>query len=162
MQHQDGPAALAHIRKLRQVSSLQVEKFRAAAAKVSSAGTFITSRTELDRRQKEVGSCHCTFEVRLVLLITDCAPKNFVISTGSNELDKLLGGGMESQLMTEIHGEWRTGKTQICHTMCITAQIPTEGYSGGRVIYIDTEGDSSRSSFSLDISLALSIAKCRF
>jgi meiotic recombination protein DMC1 len=72
----------------------------------------------------------------------------YTISTGSNELNKLLGGGMEAQAITEMHGEWRTGKTQICHTMCITAQIPVPetGYPGGRVIYIDTEGGYNPSS----------------
>jgi DNA repair protein RAD51 len=33
------------------------------------------------------------------------------ISTGSNELDKLLAGGMETGSITEIFGEFRTGKT---------------------------------------------------
>lgn len=45
------------------------------------------------------------------------------LSTGSSELDKLLGGGIESRAITEIFGEFRTGKTQICHTLCVTAQV---------------------------------------
>lgn len=40
------------------------------------------------------------------------------ISTGSRELDKLLGGGIESQAITEVFGEFRTGKTQLSHTLC--------------------------------------------
>ncbi|KAF6733733.1 Meiotic recombination protein DMC1/LIM15-like [Oryzias melastigma] len=36
--------------------------------------------------------------------------------------------------------EFRTGKTQLSHTLCVTAQLPgEEGYSGGKVIFIDTE-----------------------
>ena len=31
---------------------------------------------------------------------------------------KLLGGGMESMAITEAFGEFRTGKTQISHTLC--------------------------------------------
>jgi DNA repair protein RAD51 len=63
------------------------------------------------------------------------------ISTGSKELDKLLDGGIESQSITEIFGEFRTGKTQICHTMCVTCQLPKKlGGGGGKVMYIDTEG----------------------
>lgn len=46
---------------------------------------------------------------------------------------------MESMSITEAFGEFRTGKTQLSHTLCITAQIPREGYSGGKVIFIDTE-----------------------
>ncbi|KAF2366432.1 DNA recombination and repair protein Rad51-like C-terminal, partial [Trinorchestia longiramus] len=63
------------------------------------------------------------------------------VSTGSVELDKLLGGGMESMAITELFGEFRTGKTQLSHTLCVTAQIPNPAgaYSGGKVIFIDTE-----------------------
>ncbi len=54
---------------------------------------------------------------------------------------KLLGGGIESQAITEAFGEFRTGKTQLSHTltvMCQQANAAT-GYTGGKVIYIDTE-----------------------
>jgi DNA repair protein RAD51 len=68
--------------------------------------------------------------------------KNLVyLTTGSKELDKLLGGGMESGALTELFGEFRTGKTQICHTLCATCQLPTENGGGdGKAMYIDTEG----------------------
>jgi meiotic recombination protein DMC1 len=58
------------------------------------------------------------------------------ISTGSQAFDDLLLGGIESQAITEVYGEYRTGKTQLAHTLCVTAQF-TGG--GGKVIYIDTE-----------------------
>lgn len=45
------------------------------------------------------------------------------LTTGSSELDKLLGGGLETNSITEIFGEFRTGKTQICHTLCVTCQV---------------------------------------
>ena len=45
------------------------------------------------------------------------------LTTGSKELDKLLGGGIETGSITEIFGEFRTGKTQICHTLCVTSQV---------------------------------------
>ncbi|KAL6120921.1 hypothetical protein NUSPORA_02260 [Nucleospora cyclopteri] len=63
------------------------------------------------------------------------------ISTGSGELDKLLNGGIESGTITEIFGEFRTGKTQICHTAAVTCQLSREnGGGGGKCMYIDTEG----------------------
>ncbi|XP_049850877.1 uncharacterized protein LOC126324059 [Schistocerca gregaria] len=63
------------------------------------------------------------------------------ITTGSEALDKLLGGGIESTTITEAFGEFRTGKTQLAHTLCVTAQFPRESGGGnGRVAYIDTEG----------------------
>lgn len=66
------------------------------------------------------------------------------ITTGSKEVDKLLGGtfsfvsddrvpmcvilllttgGIETGSLTEIFGEFRTGKTQLCHTLAITCQV---------------------------------------
>ncbi|KAK8793383.1 hypothetical protein WA158_004742 [Blastocystis sp. Blastoise] len=63
------------------------------------------------------------------------------ISTGSKELDKVLGGGMETGSITEIYGEFRTGKTQLCHTLCVISQLPIDqGGAEGKALYIDTEG----------------------
>ncbi|KAF6038264.1 RAD51 [Bugula neritina] len=63
------------------------------------------------------------------------------LTTGSKELDKLLGGGIETGSITEIFGEFRTGKTQICHTLAVTCQLPVDmGGGEGRCLYIDTEG----------------------
>lgn len=45
------------------------------------------------------------------------------ITTGSKELDRLLGGGIETGSITEMFGEFRTGKTQICHTLAVTCQV---------------------------------------
>ena len=36
------------------------------------------------------------------------------IITGSKELDKLLGGGLETRLMTKIFGEFCTSKASAC------------------------------------------------
>lgn len=36
------------------------------------------------------------------------------------------GGGIETMSITEAFGEFRTGKTQLCHTLCVTAQLPIE------------------------------------
>jgi DNA repair protein RadA len=62
-------------------------------------------------------------------------------STGSSMLNDLFLGGIETQAVTELYGEFGSGKSQICHTMCITAGQPIEsgGLNSG-VIYIDTEG----------------------
>ena len=68
------------------------------------------------------------------------------ISTGTESLDDLLGGGIETQGITEFYGEFGTGKTQICNTLCVMSQLPKE--VGGLktsdrkigVIFVDTEG----------------------
>ena len=63
------------------------------------------------------------------------------ISTGTTSLDDLFGGGIETQAITEIYGEYGTGKTQICHTLCVMVQMPkNKGGLEAGAIYIDTEG----------------------
>jgi len=63
------------------------------------------------------------------------------ITTGSKQLDTLLGGGIETGSITEMFGEFRTGKTQICHQLCVTCQLSLEQSGGeGKALYIDTEG----------------------
>ncbi|KAI0932092.1 RecA recombinase Rhp51 [Taiwanofungus camphoratus] len=63
------------------------------------------------------------------------------ITTGSKNLDALLGGGVETGAITELFGEFRTGKSQICHTLAVTCQLPIDmGGGEGKCLYIDTEG----------------------
>ncbi|KAK5850537.1 hypothetical protein PBY51_001409 [Eleginops maclovinus] len=105
--------ALCNIKGL---SEAKVEKIKEAAGKMLTVG-FQTA-FEYSSKRKQV----------------------FNITTGSLEFDKLLGGGIESMAITEAFGEFRTGKTQLSHTFCVTAQLPGEnGYSGGKVVFIDTE-----------------------
>jgi len=68
--------------------------------------------------------------------------KNMIqLTTGSTQLDRLLGGGVETGQITEIFGEFRCGKTQICHTLCVACQLPIENGGGeSKALYIDTEG----------------------
>ncbi|MEM0010180.1 MAG: DNA repair and recombination protein RadA, partial [Candidatus Bathyarchaeia archaeon] len=62
------------------------------------------------------------------------------LTTGSKRLDELLGGGLETQTITEFYGEYGTGKSQIAHQACVNVQLPPEkgGLEGG-ALYIDTE-----------------------
>ncbi|CAJ0929450.1 unnamed protein product, partial [Mesorhabditis belari] len=62
------------------------------------------------------------------------------IRTGSANLDRILGGGVETGSITEFFGEYRTGKTQLCHMLAVTCQMPVEmGGAEGKCMYIDTE-----------------------
>lgn len=82
------------------------------------AKEFVTA-TEIYKRRQDIGK----------------------ISTGTNSLDTLFDGGVETQAVTEVYGEFGSGKTQFCHTLCVNVQKPKEegGLDGG-VLYIDTEG----------------------
>ena len=83
--------------------------------------------------------CHLGFEPSNIFL--EKRMNLTYLTTGSKELDRLLGGGIESGSITEMFGEFRTGKTQICHTLCVTCQLPKENGGGaGKGLYIDTEG----------------------
>jgi DNA repair protein RadA len=61
-------------------------------------------------------------------------------TVGAKSLDALMGGGIESQAVTEFYGEFGSGKTQICHTLCVTVQMSRDqgGLDAG-AIYVDTE-----------------------
>ncbi|MCK5234368.1 MAG: DNA repair and recombination protein RadA [Candidatus Aenigmarchaeota archaeon] len=62
------------------------------------------------------------------------------ITTGSKTLDNLLGGGLETQAITECYGAFGSSKTQIAHQIAVNVQIPEKkGGLGGSVLYIDTE-----------------------
>jgi len=62
------------------------------------------------------------------------------LTTGSKALDELLGGGFETQAITELFGEFGSGKTQIAHQLCVNVQLPEEeGGLDGHALFIDTE-----------------------
>jgi DNA repair protein RadA len=63
------------------------------------------------------------------------------ISIGSEEFNKLLGGGVETGGITEAFGEFGSGKSQIGFQLAVNAQLPKDkGGLGGKVAFIDTEG----------------------
>ncbi len=62
------------------------------------------------------------------------------ITTGSGKLDELLGGGIETQAISEFFGEFGSGKTQIGHQLAVNIQLDEErGGLSKSAIYIDTE-----------------------
>ncbi|KAG2568160.1 hypothetical protein PVAP13_7NG295924 [Panicum virgatum] len=111
---QEGSESLTGIKGL---SEAKVDKICEAAEKLLSQG-FMTGSDLL-------------LKVRNLVRIT----------TGSQALDDLLGGGIETLCITEAFGEFRSGKTQLAHTLCVSTQLPIHMHGGnGKVAYIDTEG----------------------
>ena len=99
------------------LSENKVDKIIEAAQKIVNLG-FQTASTYFEKRQSMVQ-----------------------LSSGSASLDQLLGGGFETGSITEIFGEFRTGKTQLAHTLCVTCQLPiAKGGGEGMAMYVDTEG----------------------
>ncbi|MBI2583495.1 MAG: DNA repair and recombination protein RadA [Candidatus Aenigmarchaeota archaeon] len=63
------------------------------------------------------------------------------ISTGSSNLNALLGGGVETQAITEAYGAFGSGKSQLGFQLAVNVQLPAEkGGLNGKCLFIDTEG----------------------
>jgi DNA repair protein RadA len=62
------------------------------------------------------------------------------ISTNSKALDGLLGGGIETQSITEVYGRFGSSKTQLAFQLAVMVQLPPEkGGLNGNCLYVDTE-----------------------
>ena len=57
-------------------------------------------------------------------------------TTGSQAFDLFLEGGIETQALTEIAGEFGSGKSQLCYTLCVTAN---RAFPDNGIIFVDTE-----------------------
>ncbi|WP_435097628.1 DNA repair and recombination protein RadA [Halorubrum sp. N11] len=88
-----------------------------AARDAADVGGFETGAAVLERRE-EIGK----------------------LSWQIDEVDDLLGGGIETQSITEVYGEFGSGKSQVTHQMAVNVQLPAEhgGLNGG-CIFIDSE-----------------------
>ncbi|KAA0055743.1 DNA repair protein RAD51-like protein [Cucumis melo var. makuwa] len=103
--------------QIKGISEAKVDKIIEAASKIVPLG--FTSAGQLHAQRLEI----------------------IQLTSGSRELDKILEGGIETGSITEIYGEFRSGKTQLCHTLCVTCQLPLDQGGGeGKAMYIDAEG----------------------
>ncbi len=110
-------ASISELHEAAEIGEGQAKKIIAVAREIAELGEFITADKVLERREK-VG----------------------LITTSSEQLDTLLGGGIETQAVTEVFGEFGSGKTQLAHQLCVNVQLPPEQKGlGGKAIYIDTE-----------------------
>jgi DNA repair protein RadA len=88
-----------------------------AARDAADIGGFETGATVLERRE-QIGK----------------------LSWGVDEVDELLGGGVETQSITEVYGEFGAGKSQVTHQLAVNVQLPAEhGGLEGSAIFIDSE-----------------------
>lgn len=62
------------------------------------------------------------------------------LTTGSKSFDELLGGGFETEAITELFGAFGSGKTQVAHQLCVNIQMPFDkGGLESEAVFIDTE-----------------------
>ncbi|AIF70426.1 DNA repair and recombination protein RadA [Palaeococcus pacificus DY20341] len=110
-------ASPLELKEIAGISEGAALKIIQAAREAANIGTFVTADEYFKKRQT-IGK----------------------ITTGSKSLDKLLGGGIETQALTEVFGQFGSGKTQLAHQLCVNVQLPVEeGGLGKGAIYIDTE-----------------------
>ncbi len=63
------------------------------------------------------------------------------ITTGSKDLDEMIGGGVETNAITEAYGKFSSGKSQIAFQLSVNVQLPKkDGGLEGAALFIDTEG----------------------
>jgi DNA repair protein RadA len=79
--------------------------------------------------QKEFSTAEDCLELRKKLIR---------FTSGSQAFDLFLGGGIETQALTEIAGEFGSGKSQLCYTICVTANV-SKGSPDNGIIFVDTE-----------------------
>lgn len=98
-------------------SEAGARKIIEAAKKVTNIGDFVSALELFNRRQN-----------------------NTLLSTGSKNLDTILGGGLEQYALTEAFGTYGSGKTQLGYTLSVMVQKPIEeGGLQGSCLWIDTE-----------------------
>ncbi len=107
----------SELASIAEIGESTAQKIINAARQAADVGGFETGDIVLERR-KLVGK----------------------LSFGTKAFDELMGGGVESQAITEFYGEFGSGKTQVGHQMAVNVQLPMEeGGLMGSVIIIDTE-----------------------
>ncbi len=112
-----GVASPAELVATAEIGEATAAKIINAAREAADIGGFETGEKILERRQG-IGK----------------------LTTGSESFNNLLGGGLETQAMTEFYGEFGSGKTQIAHQLAVNVQLPPEkGGLNGSAIMIDTE-----------------------
>lgn len=131
-----GPATAQKLRAagFHTLESLAVASSREVA---ETAGLSEERAREFSKRAREM--LHFRFQTAEELL---SHRQNIArLTTGCKALDALLGGGVETQGILELIGQYGVGKTQICHALCVWVQQPTAtGGLEGTALYIDTEG----------------------
>jgi DNA repair protein RadA len=123
--------------KLREAGYLSIEAIACATtSELKDVGVGEATAVKIVQAARE--SLHMGFETGLEVL----AKRETIgkLTTGSDELDKLFGGGVETQAITEFFGKFGSGKTQIAHQLAVNVQLPkSKGGLEGTALYIDTE-----------------------
>ncbi|TFG12070.1 MAG: DNA repair and recombination protein RadA, partial [Promethearchaeota archaeon] len=131
----------------RQIKLLQENGISTAEALAMSNGEAVSSIDGLgDKTAKKL-----IWNARNALGMTDFITASEIdenvefITTGSSELNRILGGGFQTGKLTEVDGPFKSGKTNLAHTIAVSIQLPKKrGGLESAVVYIDTENTFSK------------------
>ena len=126
------------VEKLREAKFEDVMSVAVASAGVLSDVAGITETTA----NKAISAARDLLDLGFATAEEVCNKRKTItkVTTGSEDFDKLLGGGIESQGLTEFFGEFGSGKSQIAMQLAVNVQLPIDkGGLDGSCVYIDTE-----------------------
>ncbi|MFX1377915.1 MAG: DNA repair and recombination protein RadA [Promethearchaeota archaeon] len=131
----------------RQIKLLQENGISTAEALAMSPHSIVASIDGLGEKTAK----KLIWNARNALGMTDFTPAAKIddnveyITTGSAELNRILGGGFQTGKLTEVYGPFKSGKTALAHTIAVTVQLPEKkGGINSAVAYIDTENTFSK------------------
>lgn len=153
MQQQDeeeeGPTLIGELAK-KGIPAADIKKLEEAGFRTVEAVAFTPKKTLIDIKGLSEGKID-----KIIIAAQSLIEMGFMtakaffekrkdlvyLTTGSEGVDQLLKGGIETGAITELYGEYRTGKTQLCHQLCVTCQREAkDGGGSGMAMYIDCEG----------------------
>jgi len=107
----------------------------------------LSERTGIDveRAEKILRAARRLVKPTKATRVSEISEVGEYLTTGIGSLDTLLGGGLKTGELYEFAGEYGSGKTQLCHQLAVTVQLPpAKGGLGAACCYIDTEGTFSK------------------
>ncbi|MFX0005451.1 MAG: DNA repair and recombination protein RadA [Promethearchaeota archaeon] len=131
----------------RQIKLLQENGISTAEALAMSPHSIVANIDGLGEKTAK----KLIWNARNALGMTDFTPAAKIddnveyFTTGSAELNRILGGGFQTGKLTEVYGPFKSGKTALAHTISVTVQLPEKrGGINSAVAYIDTENTFSK------------------
>ena len=112
--------ATAAPHELSEIAGISVDNAKKAIQAAQESTTVVYETAEaISEKRKEIGK----------------------ITTNSKDLDDLIGGGVETNAITEAYGKFASGKSQLGFQLAVDVQLPRkDGGLEGAVLFIDTEG----------------------
>lgn len=131
----------------RQIKLLQENGISTAEALAMSPAAMVAEIDGLGEKtaKKLIWNARNALGMTEFIAVKDINENTEYINTGSAELNQILGGGIATGKITEVFGPFKSGKTNLAHTLAVSIQLPkNKGGLGASVAYIDTENTFSK------------------